>query len=141
MLLQQTNRLFPSAFPTTPSYPFAPANNENIDIHYPDWPVPLTHQYSLGFQRSLGRDTAIEMRYVGNTNVGGWETWNMNAHQQWSILENGYFDEFQQAQDNLRANIVAGRGQHVRVHRCSRDGAAADLHGVLQGHSAQRSAE
>ena len=110
VLLQQTNRLFPSAFPNTPTYPFAPANNETIDIHYPDWPVPLTHQYSLGFQRSLGRDTAIEMRYVGNTNVGGWETWNMNAHQQWSILENGYFDEFQKAQKNLRANIVAGRG-------------------------------
>ena len=100
----------PERLPGDTLYPITPAVNENIDIHYPDWPVPLTHQYSLGFQRSLGRDTAIELRYVGNTNVGGWETWNMNAHQQWSILENGYFAEFQKAQDNLRANIVAGRG-------------------------------
>ena len=55
---------------------------------------------------------ALDIRYVGNTNTGGWTTWNMNNTAQWSMLkgENGFYDEFRQAQANLRANIVAGKG-------------------------------
>ena len=54
---------------------------------------------------------ALEIRYVGNTNMGGWTTWNMNGSAQWSMLkgENGFYDEFRQAQPNLRANIIAAR--------------------------------
>ena len=72
----------------------------------------MTHQYSFGFQRALGKTMALEVRYVGNTNVGGWTTWNMNSTAQWSMLkgENGFYDEFRLAQQNLRANIVAGKG-------------------------------
>ena len=97
---------------STISYPFTPATNESLDIHYPDWPVPSTHQYSFGFQRALGKSMALEIRYVGNTNIGGWTTWNMNGSAQWSMLtgENGFYDEFRLAQQNLRANIVNGKG-------------------------------
>jgi hypothetical protein len=112
VLLRDTSRLYPSYFPDSPSYPFAPANNETLDIHYPNWPVPSTHQYSLGFQRELGKVNAIEVRYVGNTNVGGWTSWNMTNNAQWSMLagENGFYDEFRLAQANLHANILAGKG-------------------------------
>jgi hypothetical protein len=112
VLLSDTTRLFPSQFPATVAYPLTPANNETIDIHYPDWPVPLTHQYSFGFQRALGKTMALELRYVGNTNVGGWTTFNMTNNAQWSMLtgENGFYDEFRLAQQNLRANIVNGMG-------------------------------
>ena len=74
--------------------------------------TPLTHQYSIGFQREFGRNTAIEVRYVGNTNVGETYTWNINSNANWSMLsgENGFIDEFRRAQANLRANIVAGNG-------------------------------
>ena len=34
------------------------------------WPVPQTHQYSFGFQRELGKSTALDIRYVGNTGSG-----------------------------------------------------------------------
>jgi hypothetical protein len=47
---------------------------------------------------------------VGNTNVSGWTTWNMNSPAQWSILENGFYDEYLKAKANLHANIVAGKG-------------------------------
>ena len=114
VLLRDTARLYPSAFPESPTYPIAPALNESADIHYPNWPVPSTHQYSFGIQREFSKSMAIEVRYVGNTNVGGWTTWNMNASTgaQWSMLagENGFYDEFRKAQANLRANIVAGQG-------------------------------
>jgi len=112
VLLRDTSRLFPSQFPDTPTYPITPAINETLDIHYPDWPIPKTHQYSFGWQREFGKSMAMEIRYVGNTNVGGWTTWNMTSTSQWSMLkgENGFYDEFRLAQQNLHANIVAGKG-------------------------------
>jgi hypothetical protein len=112
LLRDASTRLYPSAYPAAPAYPITPAVNELVDIHYPDWPVPSTHQYSFGIQRELGKSMALEVRYVGNTNVGGWTTWNMNSNAQWSMLagENGFYEEFRKAQANLRANIVAGQG-------------------------------
>ena len=114
VLLRDASRLTPSAAPTplTGAWRLTPAINEDIDIHYPDWPLPQTHQYSFGFQRELGKSMAIDIRYVGNTNMGGWTTWDMNDSDQWSMLagENGFYDEFRKAQANLRANIVAGNG-------------------------------
>ena len=110
VLFRDYGRLFPSQFPESPTYPITPATNETLDIHYPDWPIPYTHQYSFGFQRELGKSMAIDIRYVGNTNVGAWTTWNMNSSSQWNILENGWYDEFRKAQANLRANIIAGKG-------------------------------
>jgi hypothetical protein len=112
VLLRDTSRLFPSQFPDSPTYPITPAINETLDIHYPDWPVPSTHQYSFGLQREFGKAMAMEIRYVGNMNVGGWTSWNMNNSMQWSMLkgENGFYDEFRLAQQNLHANIVAGKG-------------------------------
>jgi hypothetical protein len=112
LLRDAATRLTPSAFPASVTYPLTPAINETLDIHYPDWPVTSTHQYSFGWQRELGKSMALDVRYVGNTNVGGWTTWNMNSTAQWSMLkgENGFYDEFRLAQQNLRANIAAGRG-------------------------------
>ena len=85
---------------------------------------------------------ALEVRYVGNTNVGGWTTWNMNSAAQWSMLagENGFYDEFRKAQANLRANIVAGNGQHLRLHGRAGHLAAADLPGLLRRHAARDTA-
>ena len=110
VLLRDTAKLYPSAFPASPTYPLTPAINETLDIHYPDWPVTNTHQYSFGFQRELGKSMAIDIRYVGNTNVSGWATWNMNSALQWAMQENGFYNEYLKARSNLRANIAAGLG-------------------------------
>jgi hypothetical protein len=112
VLLRDTERLFPGYFPTAPEYPITPAINEMIDIHYPDWPVPKTHQWSVGLQREFGKSTVMEIRYLGNLNTGDWNSWNMNSSSQWSMLagENGFYDEFRLAQENLHANILAGNG-------------------------------
>ncbi|MCX6538879.1 MAG: TonB-dependent receptor [Acidobacteria bacterium] len=114
VLLRDGAKMYPSAAPAplTGNWSLTPAINESIDIHYPNWPVPSTHQYSFGIQRELGKSMALDVRYVGNINVGGWTTWNMNGSAQWSMLkgENGFYDEFRLAQANLRANILAGNG-------------------------------
>jgi hypothetical protein len=110
--LQQTARLFPGTFPDAPSYPSTPATFERVDAAYPNLAVPYTHQWSAGFQRELTKATAIEVRYVGNRNVGQWTTWNLNGSANFNMLadENGFYDEFRTAQANLRANIIAGNG-------------------------------
>jgi len=114
LLRNGSGGIFPSAAPDplTGAWTLTPAINETLDIHYPDWPVPSTHQYSIGLQRELGKSTAIDIRYVGNINVGGWATQSINATNNWSMLsgENGFYDEFRKAQANLRANIIAGNG-------------------------------
>jgi carboxypeptidase family protein len=112
LLLRETNRLTPANQPSALAYPFTPASNDTFRAIDPNLKTPLTHQYSIGLQREFGRDTAIEVRYVGNTNVGELQTWDINSSDNWSMLagENGFYDEFRRAQANLRANIVAGQG-------------------------------
>jgi hypothetical protein len=112
VLLRDTSRLFPSAYPASLSFPVTPTASEAVDAHYPTQNAPHTHQYSFGFQRALGKSMAVEARYVGNTNYGLYQTWNLNANAQWSMLkgENGFYDEFRLAQQNLRSNIINGKG-------------------------------
>ena len=110
VLLRDTAKLFPSAFPLSPAYPFTPAVNEGVYADSPDLNLSYTHQWSLGWQRELGKSMAMEIRYVGNTNVGDWSTRNLNGTSNWFLNENGFYNEFRQAQKNLQANIAAGQG-------------------------------
>ena len=122
VLLSQTSRLTGSqATPegSSPVFPSAPAINESIRAWDPDWQLPYVHQYSFGFQRELGKSMGLEIRYNGNTTVGGWQTWNMLTNDNWPLLENGWFDEFKLAQQNLHANILARRGGTTSCPGCT----------------------
>jgi hypothetical protein len=55
--------------------------------------------------RALGAKSAIEIRYLG-TRSRQWETFNYNES---NIIENGFLNEFKNAQANLYANLAAGR--------------------------------
>ncbi len=145
VLLRNAAQIYPSAAPAplTGEWRITPAVNESIDIHYPDWPVPQTHQYSFGFQRELGKSTALDIRYVGNTEAGGWRTWNMASSSQWSMMkgENGWFDEFSMAQANLRANIVAGNGTTFAYTGAPGTSPLPITMAYLKGYAAQRPTE
>jgi hypothetical protein len=52
----------------------------------------------LGWQRELSKDTAIEVRYVGNRGIKLWRQYNLNEV---NLVENGFFNEFKLAQKNL----------------------------------------
>jgi Carboxypeptidase regulatory-like domain len=107
VLVSQRDRLGPPDFPESPVYPIEATTANDVNIFPEDLRTPRVHSYSVGFQRSIGRDMAIEVRYVGNQNSYTWaeENWN-----EVNILTNGFLDEFRTAQANLRANIAAGRG-------------------------------
>jgi hypothetical protein len=108
VLLSQTSRLGAPDFPDTPVYPFDASPGASINI-FPDRKLrtPRVHSYQVGVQRSLGRDMALEVRYVGNRNLYTWaeENWN-----QLSLVDSGFYDEFRLAQQNIAANRAAGRG-------------------------------
>jgi hypothetical protein len=55
----------------------------------------------------------VEARYVGTRHLQGWTEYNYNEI---NIVENGFLDEFKLAQQNLEANIAAGRGANFRYY-------------------------
>ena len=110
VLFSQTGRFGAPATPTV-AYPFTPAINETMNVYDPNYRTAYTHQWSLGFQRELGKNMALEVRYIGNRNISGTDhQWNLNDSTNWNIYENGFYDEFRKAQSNMRANIAAGKG-------------------------------
>jgi hypothetical protein len=89
------------------AYPITPATGDSINIYDANLQMAYTQSWSVGWQRKLGRDTAMELRYVGSRHRQDWETININEA---NIQTNGFAQEFRKAQANLQANLAAGRG-------------------------------
>ena len=107
VLFSQTGRLGAPAFPDAPVYPINSTAAQSLNMFQADLKQPRVHSYSVGLQRSIGEDMALEVRYVGNKGMYAWaeENWNERV-----LFENGFFNEFKLAQANLKANIAANRG-------------------------------
>jgi hypothetical protein len=107
VLFREKNRLGPPNFPVRPEYPIAATTANSVNIFGDDLRTPRVHSYSIGVQRSIGRDMAMEVRYVGNQNKYRWAEENWNER---NFLTNGFLEEFHAAQQNIAANIAAGMG-------------------------------
>jgi len=91
-----------------PTYPFFNTNTTGIvSLFDPELQVPYSDSYTAAFQRQVGAKSAIEVRYVGTRSRDQWETLNYNEA---NIFENGFIDEFRNAQRNLAASIASGCG-------------------------------
>jgi hypothetical protein len=81
---------------------------------------PYTQSWNVGVQREIGNGRVVEVRYVGNRTIHQWLENNINEV---NIFENGFLDEFKQAQANLAANPsnfgYSGGGQHLPVMEAS----------------------
>lgn len=62
---------------------------------------PYVQSWNVGFQREIGKNRALEVRYVGNRTVHQWLGQNVNEV---NVFENGFLDEFKNAQANLAIN-------------------------------------
>lgn len=71
----------------------------------PNLRAPYTANYTFGIQRELWKNTVLEVRYVGNQSKLAWRTSNLNEV---NIFENGFVNEFKNAQKNLAINQAAG---------------------------------
>ena len=107
VLLRQASRLGPGAFPSEKVYPQTPSRTDTLDLFNPNIQTPYAQTWAGGIRRKLTRDVGVEVRYVGTRHLQGWGTYNLNEID---IVNNGFINEFRQAQRNLQANIAAGRG-------------------------------
>src|SRR5262245_44731344 len=76
----------------------------------PSLRAPYTVNYTFSIQRELWRNNVLEIRYVGNQSKLSWRTSNLNEV---NIFENGFINEFKNAQNNLAiflgANPLCGQ--------------------------------
>ena len=111
-----TNATLPILLRDNPALPAAPAVvlpivpttiTNSVNAFDQNIQMPYTQSWSVGWQRKLTRDSALEVRYVGSRHKMDWDTINLNEP---NISGNGFLSEFRLAQANLQANIAAGRG-------------------------------
>jgi hypothetical protein len=76
--------------------------------------APYTINWNFGFQRELWRNAKIEARYVGTQTHLAWRTSNLNEV---NIFENGFLQEFKNAQNNLAINLAAGSNSFANQNR------------------------
>jgi hypothetical protein len=65
-----------------------------------DLATPYVQQWNISFEREIFKDTAIEVRYVGNRGTKLTRGIDLN---QVEVLDNGFVDDFIRAQQNLAA--------------------------------------
>jgi Carboxypeptidase regulatory-like domain len=98
-------------FNATPVYPRTLTGADAAFSFADDFRTGYVDSFSFGYQRQIGNDTVVEVRYVGNRGKDMQNQYNLNEV---NAIENGFGAEFALAQQNLLANIAAGRGANFR---------------------------
>ncbi len=73
----------------------------SLSVYDPNLRSPYVQQWSFGLQREIVNNFALEVRYVGNHAVKLYRTYDINEI---NIFENGFLQEFLNAQKNLALN-------------------------------------
>ena len=127
VLLSQTSRLVPQDFNPDPTYPIAVGTNrsDSLNAFAPDIKIARVRNWTVGFARSLSRDMAVEIRYVGNRGDNEWSQINYNCTGNTNnnnactgirgenLVANGFLNEFKLAMANLQANNASGVSSRV----------------------------
>lgn len=93
---------------TTPAFTMPITDRQNFLVNPgnglwaidPALRIPYVQQWSVGFEREILSNTALEVRYVGNHAIKVWRAYDINEV---NIFENGFLQEFLNAQRNLAA--------------------------------------
>ncbi len=107
VLLRNDSQLTPAAFPTSPTYPLSGVVTDSINVFASNLRQPYADSYTFGVQRGLTKNMAIEVRYVGTRSRDALTTYNLNGEV--NINENGFLNEFKNAQKNLQLAVAAGK--------------------------------
>ena len=104
-----------AGFPAQPvptglsKYPFTPsmttgggANDFDVNLK-----AGYTQSFSFGIQRSLGKDTVVEARWVRTKGTHLWRQYDLNEV---NIFENGFLTEFKNAARNMQIFAAANPG-------------------------------
>jgi hypothetical protein len=87
--------------PITDAENFAINTGNGLWTFDPNLRVPYVQQWSFGIEREIANNTAIEVRYVGNHAV---KIFRAVDYNEVNIFENGFLQEFLNAQKNLQIN-------------------------------------
>lgn len=98
--------LAPPALSTSPTFPFTGNTASGVNTFEPNLRIGYVQSWTAGIQREITKDMVVEARYVGNRGVKLWRQVNLNET---NVIENGFANEYRLAQQNLIANIAAGR--------------------------------
>jgi hypothetical protein len=110
VLVSNTAALGSGSFSPDPVFPIAIQSDRGSDLNAfaPEIRIGSAHSWTVGFQRALSRDMAMEIRYVGTRGVDQWSTLNYNDIRGESLINNNFLNEFKLGMANLQANNAAG---------------------------------
>src|SRR6185436_16140450 len=90
--------------PITSAENFAINPNNGLWAIDPNLATPYVQQWSFGLERELNSNTAIEVRYAANHAI---KIYRAVDYNEVNIFENGFLQEFLNAQKNLAINTAA----------------------------------
>jgi hypothetical protein len=93
--------LSPFKIPITSAENFATSTSNGLWAFDPNLRTPYVQQWSIGIEREITANTAIEVRYAANHAIKIFRALDYNET---NIFENGFLQEFLNAQKNLVAN-------------------------------------
>jgi hypothetical protein len=107
-----TYGLSPGTFqPTEAASDFTFLGGPGLNGINPNIQQPYTESWNLGIQRQIGRNRALEVRYVGSVTKRQWFNINpneINIFGTTAQLPNSFLTQFENAQANLAANQAHG---------------------------------
>jgi hypothetical protein len=71
----------------------------------PELKTPYVQNWTFGIQREIAKGNVLEIRYVGNRAVHMWHNYDL---QETNIFENGFLNDFKNAQNNLAIDTANG---------------------------------
>jgi hypothetical protein len=93
------NGSFPFLPVPAPVFPNTARQGVSVNDFDPNLKPGYVQSWTFGIQRELTKDMALEVRYVGNRATRLWGQYEIGEV---NIFNNGFLDEFKNAQENLR---------------------------------------
>ena len=90
--------------------------NNGIWAFDPNLVTPYVQQWNVGFEREIFKGTALEVRYQGNRAL---KVWRAVDYNEVNIFENGFLQEFLNAQRNLSARNGTGFAPNSTASPCA----------------------
>jgi len=105
--LDLNSTVTPNAFPATFAFPLEMSSftfgGQPFGTVDPRIRAPYVQSWNFGIQRKLPGATVLEINYVGNHSVHMWTNTDLNEV---NIFENGFLNEFKNAQKNLQVCLA-----------------------------------
>ncbi|HEY1343078.1 MAG TPA: TonB-dependent receptor, partial [Bryobacteraceae bacterium] len=98
VLFRDANLPVRSDLQPAPKYPIPASFNTALNDFDPNLKIGYVQSWNVGWQRALDRNSVVEFRYTGNHGLHLWRQYDLNEV---NIVENGFLNEFQAAQNNL----------------------------------------